>query len=130
MVSLMGVPRPTEWTTRDLLQEEVRKREVTVVPEISFDAPLGRLVPDIVLKNGAEYVVETKLGTVADLLARWWTKLLYRRQPGWCLPQPPVEKQARARGHMDRRVSQLLRLWLIVCQASLIRCRVSLRQFP
>jgi len=64
----MGVPRATEWTIRDLLQEELRKRGVTVVPEVSFDTPFGRLMPDIVLRNGAEYVVETKLGTVADLL--------------------------------------------------------------
>jgi hypothetical protein len=64
----MGVPRSTEWTIRDLLQEELRKRDVKVVPEVSFDTPFGRLMPDIVLRNGAEYVVETKLGTVADLL--------------------------------------------------------------
>jgi len=30
---LMGVPRPTEMTVRDLLQEELRRRGVTVVPE-------------------------------------------------------------------------------------------------
>jgi len=29
----MGVPKPTEMTIRDLLQEELRKRGVTVVPE-------------------------------------------------------------------------------------------------
>jgi hypothetical protein len=29
----MGVSRPTEMTIRDLLQEELRKRGVTVVPE-------------------------------------------------------------------------------------------------
>jgi len=29
----MGVPRPTEMTIRDLLQEELRKRGVAVVPE-------------------------------------------------------------------------------------------------
>ncbi|MFQ6086460.1 MAG: class I SAM-dependent DNA methyltransferase [Candidatus Bathyarchaeia archaeon] len=64
----MGVPRATEWTIRDLLQEELRKRGVKVVPEVSIATPVGRLMPDMVLKNGAEYVVETKLGTVADLL--------------------------------------------------------------
>lgn len=64
----MGVPRATEMTIRDLLQEELRKRGVTVVPEVSIATPVGRLMPDMVLRNGAEYVVETKLGTVADLL--------------------------------------------------------------
>jgi len=29
----MGVPLPTEMTIRDLLQEELRKKGVTVVPE-------------------------------------------------------------------------------------------------
>jgi len=31
----MGVPKPTEMTIRDLLQEELEKRGVTVVPEFS-----------------------------------------------------------------------------------------------
>jgi len=57
----MGVPRPTEMTIRDLLQEELRKRGVTVVPEFSVSTPVGRLAPDMLLKNGAQYVVETKL---------------------------------------------------------------------
>ena len=35
----MGVSRPTEMTVRDLLQEELRRRGVTVVPEVfCFDA--------------------------------------------------------------------------------------------
>jgi len=38
----MSVPRPTEMTVRDLLQEELRKRGVTVVPEFSFVTPVGR----------------------------------------------------------------------------------------
>jgi hypothetical protein len=58
----MGVHRPTEMTIRDLLQEELRKRGVTVVPEFSVSTPVGRLAPDMLLKNGAHYVVEAKLG--------------------------------------------------------------------
>jgi len=64
----MGVPKPTEMTVRDLLQEELRKRGVTVVPEFSVSTPTGRLMPDMLLKDGAPYVVETKLGTEAKLL--------------------------------------------------------------
>jgi len=42
----MGVSKPTEMTIRDLLQEELRKRGVTVVPEFSVSTPTGRLMPD------------------------------------------------------------------------------------
>jgi len=34
--------RPTEMTIRDLLQEELRRRGVTVVPEFSVQTPVGR----------------------------------------------------------------------------------------
>jgi hypothetical protein len=51
-----------------LLQEELRRRGVTVVPEFSVSTPAGRLMPDMLLKDGAQYVVETKLGTEAKLL--------------------------------------------------------------
>jgi len=64
----MSVPKPTEMTIRDLLQEELRKRGVTVVPEFSVSTPTGVLKPDILLKNGAPYVVETKLGAETKLL--------------------------------------------------------------
>jgi type I restriction-modification system DNA methylase subunit len=64
----MGVPKPTEMTIRDLLQEELRRRGVTVVPEFSVSTPAGRLMPDMLLKDGAQYVVETKLGAEAKLL--------------------------------------------------------------
>jgi len=64
----MGVPKPTEMTIRDLLQEELRKRGVTVVPEFSVSTPTGVLKPDILLRNGAPYVVETKLGVETKLL--------------------------------------------------------------
>jgi hypothetical protein len=64
----MGVPKPTEMTVRDLLQEELRKRGVTVVPEFSVSTPAGLLKPDIMLRNGAPYVVETKLGAETKLL--------------------------------------------------------------
>ena len=64
----MGVSKPTEMTIRDLLQEELRKRGVKVVPEFSVSTPVGRLAPDMLLKDGAQYVVETKLGAEAKLL--------------------------------------------------------------
>jgi len=60
--------KPTEMTIRDLLQEELRRRGVTVVPEFSVSTPVGRMMPDMLLKNGAQYVVETKLGAEAKLL--------------------------------------------------------------
>ena len=37
--------RPTEYTVRELLIEELKKRGVKVTPEISFISPVGRLVP-------------------------------------------------------------------------------------
>jgi hypothetical protein len=43
----------------------LRKRGVTVVPEFSVSAPVGRLAPDMLLKDGAQYVVETMLGVEA-----------------------------------------------------------------
>jgi len=49
----MGVFRPTEMTVRDLLQEELRRIGVTVVPEYSVSTPVGRMMPDMLLKNGA-----------------------------------------------------------------------------
>ena len=51
----LGVSKPTEMTIRDLLQEELRKRGVTVVPEFSVSTPVGLLKPDILLKNGARF---------------------------------------------------------------------------
>jgi hypothetical protein len=48
----MGMFKPTEMTIRDLLQEELRKRGVRVVPEFSVSASVGRLAPDMLLKNG------------------------------------------------------------------------------
>ena len=65
----MGLGRPTEMSLRDLLIEELKRRGVVVVPEVSFRTVDGRrLMPDLVLKNGAEYVVETKLGAETKLL--------------------------------------------------------------
>jgi len=61
--------RPTEMSLRDLLIEELKRRGVVVIPEVSFRTVDGRrLMPDLVLKNGAEYVVETKLGAETKLL--------------------------------------------------------------
>jgi len=64
----MSVPKPTEMTIQDLLQGELRKRGVAIIPEFSVSTPTGRLMPDMLLKNGAQYVVETKLGAEAKLL--------------------------------------------------------------
>ena len=60
--------RPTEYTVRQLLIEELKKRGVKVTPEISFVSPVGRLVSDLLLQNGDSYVVETKLGAEAKLM--------------------------------------------------------------
>ncbi|MEA2089236.1 MAG: N-6 DNA methylase, partial [Thermoproteota archaeon] len=65
---VMGVSKPTEMTIRDLLQKELRKRGVKVVPEFSVLTPVGRMMPDMLLSDGAAYVVETKLGAEAKLL--------------------------------------------------------------
>jgi hypothetical protein len=55
-------------TIRNFLYKELEKREVKVESERSYNTPIGRLVPDMLLRNGAEYVVETKLGAEAKLL--------------------------------------------------------------
>ena len=60
--------RPTEYTVRELLIEELKRRGVKVTPEISFVSPVGRLVPDLLLQNGGSYVVETKLGAESKLM--------------------------------------------------------------
>jgi len=65
----VGLGKPTEMSLRDLLVEELRRRGVVVVPEVSFRAVDGRrLMPDLVLRDGAQYVVETKLGAETKLL--------------------------------------------------------------
>jgi len=61
------VPKPTEMTVRALLQRELEKRGVKVTPELSFVTPVGRMMPDLVLRNSGDYVVETKLGAEAKL---------------------------------------------------------------
>ena len=65
---MLGLFRPTEYTVRELLIEELKKRGVKVTPEISFVSPVGRLVPDLLLQNGGCYVVETKLGAESKLM--------------------------------------------------------------
>jgi len=64
----VGVPKPTEMTIRNFLLKELEKRGVKVNTEISYTTPIGRLMPDMLLYNGAQYVVETKLGAEAKLL--------------------------------------------------------------
>jgi hypothetical protein len=54
-----GLGKPTEMTIRDLLQNELKRKGVMVVPEVSYRSLDGRrLVPDLVLKNDVQYVVE------------------------------------------------------------------------
>jgi hypothetical protein len=62
---------PTEMTVRDFLLKALEQRQVKVSTERSFITQIGRLVPDMLLRNGAEYVVETKLGAEAKLRARY-----------------------------------------------------------
>lgn len=51
----MSLGKPTEMTLRDLLVEELKRRGVVVVPEVSFKTVDGRrLVPDLVLHDGAK----------------------------------------------------------------------------
>ena len=64
----MGVPKPTEMTIRNFLLKELEKRGVKVSTEMSYTTPIGRLMPDMLLRDGAQYVVETKLGAEAKLL--------------------------------------------------------------
>jgi len=55
-------------TIRNFLLKELEKRGVKVSTEMSYTTPIGRLMPDMLLYNGAQYVVETKLGAEAKLL--------------------------------------------------------------
>jgi len=64
----MSTPLPTEMTVRNFLTRELEKRAVKVQTEWSYNTPIGRLAPDMRLMNGAEYVVETKLGAESKLL--------------------------------------------------------------
>jgi len=52
----MGVSRPTEMTIRDLLQEELRKRGVTIVPELFL-----RLYDDFKYRKTHRHCVRNKL---------------------------------------------------------------------
>jgi len=58
--------RATEITVREVLLEELGARHVRFGHELSFPLPTGRKAPDAVLANGANYVLETKLGGEAD----------------------------------------------------------------
>lgn len=60
--------KPTEMTIRNFLLKELEKRKVKVSTEVSYTTPIGRPVPDMLLQNGAEYGVETKLGAEVKLL--------------------------------------------------------------
>ena len=64
----MSSSLPTEMTVRKFLTNALEKRAVKVQTEWSYSTPIGRLAPDMRLLNGAEYVVETKLGSESKLL--------------------------------------------------------------
>ena len=64
----LGAPKPTEMTIRNFLLKELEKKGVKVDTEITYSTPIGRLMPDMLLHNGAQYVVETKLGAETKLL--------------------------------------------------------------
>lgn len=64
----MSSSLPTEMTIRDFLLKALEKRSVKVTTEWSYSTPIGRLVPDMLLRNGADYVVETKLGAESKLI--------------------------------------------------------------
>jgi len=64
----MSSSLPTEMTVRNFLIKALEKRAVKVQTEWSYSTPIGRLMPDLRLLNGAEYVVETKLGSESKLL--------------------------------------------------------------
>jgi hypothetical protein len=71
---------------RDLLIEELKHRGVTVVPEVSFRSVDGRrLVPDLVLHDGAEYVIETNGQLNALLLLMAHLKLLKNEVRLFCM---------------------------------------------
>jgi hypothetical protein len=52
---------------RDLLQEQLRQRGVTVILRFSVATPSEWIIPDMLLKNGAQYDVETNFGSEAKL---------------------------------------------------------------
>jgi tRNA1(Val) A37 N6-methylase TrmN6 len=58
--------RSTEITVREVLLDELRNHNVSLAQELSFPLPSGRKGPDAILSNGADYVLETKMGTKAD----------------------------------------------------------------
>jgi hypothetical protein len=65
----MSLGKPTELTLQDLLRKELERRGVGVSSQVSFRTVDGRrLQPYLLLHNGAQYVVETKLGAETKLL--------------------------------------------------------------
>jgi hypothetical protein len=56
----------TEITVREVLLTELKVRNVHLAQELSLPLPSGRKAPDAILANGANYVLETKLGAKAD----------------------------------------------------------------
>ncbi len=54
--------RSTEIMVRQFIIEELQKKDIKVSEHPSYTTPRGRLEPDLLLQNGGDYIVETKLG--------------------------------------------------------------------
>jgi hypothetical protein len=54
--------RSTEIMVRNFLMEELQKRKLKTSEHPQYSTPRGRMEPDLLLQNGGDYVVETKLG--------------------------------------------------------------------
>ena len=61
----MSISKPTELTLTAILKKQLEDIGLEVGTEWSFDTPLGRRQPDLLLQNGGNYVVQSKLGDEA-----------------------------------------------------------------
>jgi hypothetical protein len=57
-----GLGRTTELIVQDLFQAKLLRRGVWGASQMSFPTSTGRVQPGIILPNGAQCVMETKLG--------------------------------------------------------------------
>jgi len=64
----LTLPAFSETTIRNLLLKELEKRGVKTATEIQYRTPIGLMKPDALLQNGADYIIETKLGPQPKLL--------------------------------------------------------------
>jgi len=61
----LSISKPTELTLTAILKKQLEDIGLEVGTEWSFDTPLGRRQPDLLLQNGGNYVVQSKLGDEA-----------------------------------------------------------------